>query len=605
MNKSVALYARVSSERQVQQATIDSQLAALRTRATQDGCVVLPADEYIDNGHSGSSLRRPALERLRDRVAQGAVDVLYVYSPDRLARRHAHQVLLLEELARHGVRVTMIEGRSGDSAEDQLLVQVQGVIAEYERAKIMERSRRGKLHKARTGVVNVLSNAPYGYRYLRKADGAPAHFQVVPQEAQVVRRIFEAVVEGQKSLRAVAHMLNQEGVPPRGLAKWAQVPRWRATAIGGVLRNPSYMGQAAFGKTERIEIAATLRPVVGRAVVPKKAKSGQRERSQAEWIRIAVPAIVSEEVFAAAQTQLQRNRALAERNRKGGRYLLAGLTVCARCGYGYYGRHHPRNAYYYCGASGRSPKRDVMTVGGCRNRGVRVDQLEAEVWRSVCALLQDPARVLAEWTRRVERMHNPREHDEQREAAIRLVRSHERALQRLVDAYQAGAIELADLTVRGERIRAGMASARDELATLERALAEQRELHLVVTRVEDFAQRLGTGLDRLTWEERRAVVRMLVARIEIADDDVTIVYRVPGSGPTTAPRDGLPRSGSQAEEPPAALTSGTAQGPDFVDCVQGINAPWNLSWCCRGGGMSRERRRKSSVGASTISVWPV
>lgn len=95
MTKSIALYARVSSERQVRQATIESQLAALRARAAQDGCVVLPSDEYVDNGHSGSSLRRPALERLRDRVSQGAVDLVYAHSPDRLARRverQAHDV---------------------------------------------------------------------------------------------------------------------------------------------------------------------------------------------------------------------------------------------------------------------------------------------------------------------------------------------------------------------------------------------------------------------------------------------------------------------------------------------------------------------------------
>src|SRR5262245_16157747 len=265
MTRSVALYARVSSQRQAQQATIESQLAALRARAAQDQCLVLPGDEYIDNGHSGSSLRRPALERLRDRVAQGAVDTIYVHSPDRLARRHAHQVLLLEEFARYGARVTMIEGRSGDSAEDQLLIQVQGVIAEYERAKIMERSRRGKLHKARTGSINVMSNAPYGYRYIKKSDGAPAHYQVVLHEARVVRRIFEAVVRKQKSLRGVARMLDEEGVPPRREPKKGQTARWRANAIYSVLRNPSYMGLAAFGRTERVERSAPLRAVLGRA----------------------------------------------------------------------------------------------------------------------------------------------------------------------------------------------------------------------------------------------------------------------------------------------------------------------------------------------------
>jgi site-specific DNA recombinase len=556
MIKSVALYARVSSQRQVQQATIDSQLEALRARAARDGCAVLPNDEYVDNGHSGSSLRRPSLERLRDRVAQGALDVLYVHSPDRLARRHAHQVLLLEEFATHGVRVTMIEGRSGDSAEDQLLVQVQGVIAEYERAKIMERSRRGKLHKARTGVVNVLSNAPYGYRYIKKSDGATAHYQVMLHEARVVRRIFEAVVREHMALRAVATMLNEEGVPPRSEPRRGLTPRWQASAINQVLRNPSYMGRAAFGKTERVERAAPLRLVVGRAEVPKIAKSGQRQRPQAEWIRIAVPAVVSEELFAAAEAQLERNRALAERNRRTGRYLLAGLTVCAQCGYGYYGRTCPSgrqtsHAYYYCGASGRSTKNSPMVVAGCRNPSVRVDQLEPEVWQSVCALLQDPARVMQEWSRRADTKRARSEHDAQRADALKLVRSNERALQRLVDAYEASAIDLAELTMRSERVRARMARAHDELSALEKGLAEQRELQLVVARVEDFAQRLHKGLDALSWDERRAIVRTVIARIEIADDDVTVVYRVP----TATPLGGGPGA------------------RDIVDCEQGVNTP--------------------------------
>ena len=210
MTKSVALYARVSSERQVQQSTIDSQLVAVRECAVQDGFVVLPSDEYADNGYSGSTLRRPALERLRDRIAEGFVDVVYVHNPDRLARRHAHRVLLLEEFSARGVRVVMLQGRNGESPEDQLLTQVQGVIAEYERAKIMERSRRGKLHKVRAGSVNVLSNAPYGYLYVKKSDSAPARFQIALHEARGVRRIFEAVVREHKPLYAVASMLERE-----------------------------------------------------------------------------------------------------------------------------------------------------------------------------------------------------------------------------------------------------------------------------------------------------------------------------------------------------------------------------------------------------------
>jgi len=172
----VALYARISSEQQTRQATVESQVAALRERAKSDGLVVLPTDVYIDEGYSGATLVRPALERLRDRAAEGNLEVLDVHSPDRLARRYAYQVVLLDEFAKHGVWVVFLLGPTGQSAENELLVQVQGMIAEYERAKILERSRRGKIHEARTGSVNPLSGAPFGYTYVRKSSEQPASY---------------------------------------------------------------------------------------------------------------------------------------------------------------------------------------------------------------------------------------------------------------------------------------------------------------------------------------------------------------------------------------------------------------------------------------------
>src|SRR5579862_5508635 len=163
------LYARVSSETQAKQSTVESQVEALRARACQDGMAIRPDQEYVDDGVSGGTLNRPALDRLMDAAADGDVDVLYVLAPDRLARKFAHQALLLEEFSRWGVRVVFLNQAAAEGPEGELLVQVQGVIAEYEKAKILERSRRGKLHKARQGSVSVLSQAPYGYVYVRKA----------------------------------------------------------------------------------------------------------------------------------------------------------------------------------------------------------------------------------------------------------------------------------------------------------------------------------------------------------------------------------------------------------------------------------------------------
>jgi site-specific DNA recombinase len=166
--RSAAIYARVSSARQKEQQTIDSQIAALHAHAEQLGLEVAPQWVFSDDGHSGATLVRPALEKLRDLVAQVPVDVVLVYSPDRLARKYAYQALLIEELAKAGTSVMFVHGPRSDTPEDALLVQFQGMIAEYERAQIIERTRRGKTHRARQGTVNVLSGAPFGYRYFAR-----------------------------------------------------------------------------------------------------------------------------------------------------------------------------------------------------------------------------------------------------------------------------------------------------------------------------------------------------------------------------------------------------------------------------------------------------
>src|SRR6516162_1795083 len=211
-----AIYARVSGEQQAQQNTIESQIAVLRERVQADG---LPVEDdlcFIDDGYSGSTLVRPALERLRDIAWAGGFQRLYVHSPDRLARKYAWQVLLVEELQRAGVELVFLNRSIGVSPEEDLLLQMQGMIAEYERAKIMERSRRGKLHAARRGSVNVLCGAPYGYRYVNKHDGdGEARYQVLAEEARAVCKIFEWVGQERCSIGEVCRRLRQEGIPTR------------------------------------------------------------------------------------------------------------------------------------------------------------------------------------------------------------------------------------------------------------------------------------------------------------------------------------------------------------------------------------------------------
>jgi site-specific DNA recombinase len=168
------------------------------------------------------------LEALRDLAATGEIQTVLIYSPDRLSRKYAYQVLLAEELARCGVELTFLRAPSGATAEDQLLVQFQGMIAEYERAQIAERSRRGKRHRAQQGSINVLSGAPYGYRYVKKTDSSAAYYEVVESEAEVVRLIFDAYTRQGLSIGAIAGLLNQREVPTR-----TRHSRWERPPSGG------------------------------------------------------------------------------------------------------------------------------------------------------------------------------------------------------------------------------------------------------------------------------------------------------------------------------------------------------------------------------------
>jgi site-specific DNA recombinase len=243
--KSAAIYARVSSDRQKEEQTIASQTAALIEYSRQEGYAV--PDEWIfqDEGYSGGTLIRPGLEKVRDLAAEGQIEKVLIYSPDRLSRKYAYQVLLIEEFSRQGVEVIFIRSPRASTPEEHLLVEFQGMIAEYERAQIGERTRRGKRYRAKTGLINVLSGAPYGYRYVKKTEATASYCEIIEQQADVVCKVFELYTEVGLSIGAIARWLNDHGIPTR-----KKTSCWERSTIWGILRNPAYMGKACFGKTE-------------------------------------------------------------------------------------------------------------------------------------------------------------------------------------------------------------------------------------------------------------------------------------------------------------------------------------------------------------------
>lgn len=521
----VALYARVSSERQAEANTIAAQLAELRRRIAQDGCAIHDDDCFVDEGVSGTTLIRPALERLRDQVAHGVIDRLYVLCPDRLARKAAYQAVLLDEFKHSGVELVFLNHALGQSPEDDLLLQVQGVIAEYERAKIMERARRGKLHAARQGSVNVLTQAPYGYRYVTiQEGGGQARYQVVLEEARIIRQIFTWVGQEHVSLSEVCQRLEKQGIPTRtGKA------RWRTPTVAVLLKNPAFIGQASYGKTRIEAWRPGLRPRRGQPATPRRPYSVSRKDTQP--ITIAVPALVSVELFEAANEQLAANRQRYRQSRRGANFLLQGLLVCPQCGYAWCGQpRYPKNGRppegrpvgsYRCAGRMAGRKPDGKAV--CTARPIGTQHLDEAVWQDVCQLLRDPQRLEAEYERRLH--SNPDVSPTSHSLAARIAQL-KRGIARLIDGYQDGLLEKSEFEprLRQSKERLGRLEAEQKESAQEET--QRAELRLIIGQLEDFTQRLDQGLDNVDWSTRREIVRALVKQIEVTDEQIRVVYRV-------------------------------------------------------------------------------
>jgi len=529
MSQPAALYARVSSDRQREQETIASQTAALHAYAAARDYVVPPEWVFEDDGYSGTTLVRPGLEAVRDLAASGQIAAVLVYAPDRLSRKYAYQILLTEELARTGVAVVFLKAPAGDTPEDRLLVQVQGMIAEYERAQIAERTRRGKRHKAQCGVVNALSGAPYGYRYVKKTDHADAAYAVEESEAAVVRQVFAAYTQDGVSLRELTRRLTAGQVPTRKRS------RWDPSTIYKLLRNPAYYGRACFGKTG----------VGPRQQIQRRRQGGRwptgvtanHDRPRPEWLEIPVPPLVSEATFAVAQERLDANAHFARRRTKTPT-LLQGLLVCQHCGYSLYRR---RRHYRCWGVDGYRHRNGPV----CTNRPVRHDQLDALVWDAVMRLLDDPTLVQAELDRRLEAA---RQADPGRQRVEDLTRQQirlEHSIERMVTAYQQELVTLDELRDRMPSLRAQQQVLAAERKSLELASADQARYLRLSETLTDFRATLRARSDTLDVGARQQIVRLVVKEIRVGLDSLTICHSLPVGQPGPDPSG---RGGSSTNE---------------------------------------------------------
>jgi site-specific DNA recombinase len=518
-----ALYVRVSTKLQEKEQTIQSQLAAVVRYVEQQGIGHSPALTYTDDGYSGTWLDRPALDELRDHAREGRFDVVVVLCPDRLARRYAYQVLLLEELKHAGVEVLFCERPINDSPDDQLLLQIQGAIAEYERAKLLERCRRGRLHRARRGELSP-PGTPYGYTYAARKYGGDGQIRIDEEEAAMVRQIFAWYVEQEgASLYGVAQRLNQSTAwkPRRGA-------RWTGAIVLRILRCEWHVGRAYYNRTTRRPRDAREPGGLEGAGV----KSVVTERPRSEWITVPVPRIIDDALFARAQHRTAENRRFCKRRQKRNVYLLKGLIKCGACGAAYAGfvqTSRPWYRYYLCTRREPATLQDG-TVGHCPNKAVRGEGVDEVVWATVRDLLVDDHALVEQLRSWLERTTADASGNERMQLAAGRLDELKRQRERLIDAYQSGALDLEDFRTRKTTVEERILTVEHELAEL-RSWATKRELAArQVAGAEGVVRQLRQRLDNPSFETKQTILRLILDKVVVVGRRLELHLALPVSG---------------------------------------------------------------------------
>ena len=536
----VGLYARVSTERQQERGTVTSQLEALRAAAEADGHEII--EEFIDDGYSGARLDRPALDRLRDAAEAGVLDGVICLCADRLARAYAYQVLILEELARFEVTVRFLEGPAlSEDPGSTLLVQMQGVIAEYERAKIAERYRRGKLYRARAGEIPFWKMS-YGHRRVIPDDGGPARIEIFEPEAKIVREIFHAYVQGERSVRQIALDFHDRGFPsPTGK------PIWGTSTIGRLLHNEAYIGTVYYNRRESLDGNGPRGA--------RNRKTRNRERPREEWIAIPVPAIIDRDTFDRVKQIGRDNSKWNPRGAEWGAWLLRGLVECGHCHVGcnchkMRGRNGTTHRYYYC------RNHDLLRAGSedqrCPERNIRSNELDEYVFAQVRQALLDPRALIAGEHAVItgapidenELIANQIKRITNAIAAAELERT------RLLDAYQAGLLELDELTRRSATIT----TRRDQLLAEKNTLTERNAELATENRLRrglaSFAERVAASLDELDPDARQRLMRLVIEKVRVTGWRVEIHLKIPLAD--DGPDNNNPPSGPTPEPGPSS-----------------------------------------------------
>jgi len=518
MSKRSIIYARVSTDEQTKGYSLHTQIDACKSYALERGYIVL---NIFTEDYSGASIDRPVLNQLRDFLVAEEVDVVIIYDVDRLARKSVYQALIEEEFLREGATTEYVIGQYDDSDEGRLQKQIRASIAEYEKAKILERSKRGKRGKAMSGYVVVGPRPPYGYQVV--SEPHKSWLEIDEDEAEIVRLVFDWYLHGDGgekplSMNAIAKKLTELGILTRGdkqghYHKKRGVGQWSGAMIRHILKNDTYTGTWYYGKTKMVEDGKKRKPK------PKCGFGKQVARDRKEWVGVPVPVIIDEETFKRASARVQLNAEQADRSAKY-KYLLGRRLRCIKCNYTYKGRTSRGNQYYYCGGTEQRP------VKLCDSKPFKGKDLDWVVWDWLVNLIKNPNALMAGLQDTQDEIAQENHVLIERADIIkRKIEEQEIQLGKLIDLYLSGEFARDMLTERKTRLEDSLASLNKEHQELRAMLDKVTLTDSQMEEIQEYCDSIRDRVDTASFDEKRQLIELFDVRGKLAiENGEKVVY---------------------------------------------------------------------------------
>jgi len=507
----IAIYARVSTANQGKEDTVKSQIKAIQDHLTDKKIKVAPEHVYVDEGFSGSTLARPSLDKLRDAIAAYEYEKVFIYDPDRLARSYVYQVILIEEFEKFNCLIEFIRRPIGKTPDEHLLLQMQGVIAEYERTKISERTRRGKMHKMLEGII-VSGHRTFGYKYFKKSSEIPAHYEIIKEEAEIVRKMYEWYTSEKISLRGIATRLNEAGI------RTARGNTWHGSSMHQILQNTMYTGT---GYANRIKcVLPKDRPL--EKVYRKYSKSGKQIRPREDWIPFSCPAIIDEESFELAQERFEHNKTNSARRTKK-EYLLTGLVKCPACDRRM--SANGRTMKYFCTYTQKSNAADSGKPVCKNDVKIPVEELDKLVWEELIKMIKKPEN-LKKYYKQYSGKIVPRASKGLSVLEKKKQKAAE-SIKRVNSLFIRGMIDEFEHKKQYKILKDKVYIIDQQIGKNSKEHLKEKEIEQILSSFNNFSKTIKSQLNNIDFFTKRSIIEQLIKSVIISAKTITIEFAAP------------------------------------------------------------------------------